>query len=64
MREWACTECGAHHHPDINAAENILAAGRRRLAVGIPVFYGGEDVNTLLRLSFALRRPTIVPSSP
>ncbi|MGB8423734.1 zinc ribbon domain-containing protein, partial [Paraburkholderia sp.] len=37
IRERACLECGAYHHRDINSAENILAAGRRRLAVGIPV---------------------------
>jgi IS605 OrfB family transposase len=37
IREWACSECGAYHHRDINSSENILAAGRRRLAVGIPV---------------------------
>jgi putative transposase len=36
IREWTCTECGAVHDRDVNAAKNILAAGRRRLAVGIP----------------------------
>ncbi|HKR41642.1 MAG TPA: zinc ribbon domain-containing protein [Paraburkholderia sp.] len=32
IREWACGECGAYHHRNINAAVNLLAAGCRRLA--------------------------------
>jgi putative transposase len=35
IRAWICVECGAVHDRDVNAAKNILAAGRRRLAEGI-----------------------------
>lgn len=37
IREWTCSDCGAAHDRDVNAARNILAAGHRRLAEGIPV---------------------------
>ena len=35
IREWCCAACGDRLDRDINAARNILAAGRRRLAEGI-----------------------------
>jgi putative transposase len=39
-RNWECSECGAYHDRDQNAALNILAAGHRRLAVGITASLG------------------------
>jgi putative transposase len=40
IREWTCSECGAVHDRNVNAARVILAAGRRRLAEGIPAQLG------------------------
>jgi putative transposase len=39
VRAWTCAACGAVHDRDVNAAGNILAAGRaeRRNACGAPV---------------------------
>jgi len=37
IRGWQCGMCGAIHDRDVNAAQNILAAGHRRLAEGISV---------------------------
>ena len=41
MRAWTCSNCGATHDRDVNAARNILARGLARLAEGTPNEDGG-----------------------
>jgi putative transposase len=33
VRHWVCSDCGASHHRDVNAAKNILRVGQERLAL-------------------------------
>ncbi|MDD2610305.1 MAG: zinc ribbon domain-containing protein [Giesbergeria sp.] len=35
IRAWTCSDCGAAHDRDVNAARNILTAGHLHLAAGI-----------------------------
>ena len=67
IRHWECSDCGALHDRDVNAALNILRVGaeRRPLVEEIPVIHGGEDVKAylLVKVSFhpsALATPRMV----
>lgn len=52
IREWICSVCKAEHNRDVNAAKNILAAGRGRLAGGTPGCRG-SGILTLTAISAA-----------
>jgi len=59
IREWECSVCGVRHDRDRNAAQNILAAGHRRLVAGIPLARTSVVAPTVKALGKGAKSPLL-----